>query len=260
MKWTIALLLVLLASSAGLAGCTSTASSANPYAGRLTIQVKLDSLKVDAGTPISGIATIRNETNKSIPWHQCPQDWPSFGLVGHGAKYNPGDSGVLCVSRMVLKAHSSMRYSVTVETTYDGCGGLGQPVCPHDGIPLLPLGRYAVDVDTVNSGLLSSITVLPTPRVTLVNATTRRSVGPVGGSMMIQAYGCETVSYPQPPIAVVLTSGKRVIAMRSKLGVTQEMIVGVSPGAYVIRSSGRPLHPVRVVDGVQAVAVVISDC
>jgi len=151
-----------------------------------------------------------------------------------------------------------MRYPISVNTTYDGCGHSGVPVCPYDGFPLLPLGSYTVDV--VNTGLPASIDVLPTPTVTLVNAITGKSVGPVGGSILIQAYGCETVAYPQPPIAIVLDKGNRVIARRNKLGITQEMIVGVSPGLYVIRSSVRPAHPVNVKNGVQAFATVIPHC
>jgi hypothetical protein len=68
------------------------------------------------------------------------------------------------------------------------------------------------------------------------------------------------MAYSQPPIAVVLEKGDRVIARRNKLGLTQEMIVGVRPGSYVIRSNVRPVHPVRVVNGVQAVVTVIPRC
>lgn len=256
MKRTIALISVLLAASGSLAGCTSTPDTAPPYAGRLTLQVKLDSSKVVVGTLISGIAIVRNETGKSIPWHPCTQESLPVGLVGHGASFNPMGGGY-CYSRMVLKPQGSIRFPVIVNTT-NNCGVLGEPVCPHDGIPLLPLGSYAVDV--VETILPSSIVVLPIPMVTLINATTGRSVGPVGGSILIQAYGCETISYPQPPIAVSLNSGSRVIARRSKLGVTQEMIVGVSPGSYEVRSSVRPPQLVRVVNGVQAFATVIPRC
>jgi hypothetical protein len=254
MKRTVVFISMLFAASVCLAGCTSTSGTVHPYAGRLTLQVELDSSKVAVGTEISGVAIIRNETEKSIPWHTCPQDSFAVGLVGHGATFN-SFNGNLCISRMVLKPDSSRRYPVTVITTYDGCGGSGQPVCPDDRIPLLPLGSYAVDV--VNTGLPPSIAVLPTPKVTLVNATTGRSVGEIGGSILIQAYGCETVTRPQPPVAVLLISGDRVIARRSKLGVTQQMIVGVSPGSYVIQSSVRPAYPVRAINGVQVVAVVL---
>jgi hypothetical protein len=158
---------------------------------------------------------------------------------------------------MALKPHSTQTFRVIVETTYDGCGAPGEPRCPHDGIPLLPLGSYSVDV--VNTGLPQSIHLLPTPKVTLVNATTGRSHGPIGGSILIQAYGCQTL-HPQLAISVVLDSGSRVVARRKQLGVGQEMVVGVRPGSYAIHSNVRPVHPVRVANGVQAFATIIPRC
>ena len=258
MKRTFALITMLLAVSGGLAGCTSTTAMVHPYAGRFTLQVKLDATKVDVGTVISGTAIVRNETSKSVSWSGCPQEALDVGLVGNGATFNPIVGGPSCFGKTVFKPRSSTRYPISVSTTYDGCGHSGVPKCPHNGIPLLPLGSYNVDV--VNTGLPASIDVLTTPTVTLVNATTGRSVGPVGGSILIQAYGCETIAYPQPPIAIVLDKGNRVIERRNKLGVTQEMIVGASPGSYVIRSNVRPAHPVNVTNGVQAFATVIPRC
>jgi hypothetical protein len=76
---------------------------------------------------------------------------------------------------------------------------------------------------------------------------------------LIQAYGCQTV-HPQPAISVVLEKGNRVVARRKQLGVTQQMIVGVSPGSYLIHSNVRPVHPVRVPNGVQAFATIIPRC
>jgi hypothetical protein len=262
MKRTLVVISVLLVASGGLAGCASTVDAANPYAGRFTLQVKLDRTKVDVGTPISGIVTVRNETNKSIPW-SCPQGSVDVGLSGHGATFNPmiplsATVGPSCSSRNAVKPYGSMRYPISVQTTYDGCGFSGVPTCPHNGIPLLPLGRYSVDVE--KTGLPVSIVILPTPKVTLVNATSGLSTGPIGGSISIQAYGCETMSYAQPPITVLLVKGDRVIARRNKLGLSQDLTVGVRPGSYLIRSNVRPVHPVRVVNGVQAVATVIPHC
>lgn len=253
----IAVFTALMAVIGGIAGWATPASAAHSPNGRFTLQVKLDRTRVVVGAAISGIEIIRNETNKAISYTTCPEDWVGVGLVGHGATFAP-ISGGLCISRKTFKSHSIMRLPVTVETTYDGCGHSGVPTCPRNGIPLLPLGSYRVDV--VNTGLPPSIKVLPTSKVTLVNASNGRSVGPVGGSILIQAYGCETMAYSQPPIAVVLEKGDRVIARRNKLGLTQEMIVGVRPGSYVIRSNVRPVHPVRVVNGVQAVVTVIPRC
>jgi hypothetical protein len=257
MKRTSVLISMLLVASGGLAGCASTTSTASPSVGRFTLQVTLDATRADVGSQISGTEILRNETNKPISWSGCSEDSVAVGLVGHGATFNPLSGGTACVGKIVFKPHSSVRFPVTVETTYDGCGHTGVPVCPHNGIPLLPLGSYSVDI--VNFGLPASIHFLPTPKVTLVNATTGRSTGPIGGSILIQAYGCESLA-SQPPIAVTLTSGDRVIAKRNKLGVTQEMIVGVRPGSYTIRSSVRPDHLVHVINGVQAVAVVIPHC
>jgi hypothetical protein len=256
MKRTLAVISVLLVASGGLARCASTVGAANPYAGRFTLQVKLDRTKVDVGTPISGTVTVRNETNKSIPW-SCPQGSVDVGLSGHGATFNP-ITALSCSSRNAVKPRSSVRYPISVQTTYDGCGFSGVPACPHDGIPLLPLGSYSVDVE--KTGLPVSIVILPTPKVTLVNATTGLSTGPIGGSISIQAYGCETMSYSQPPITVLLLKGDRVIARRNKLGLAQDLTVGVRPGSYLIRSNVRPVHPVLVVNGVQAVATVIPHC
>ena len=257
MRRVIAMFAVLLVSSGGLAGCTSAAINSHSSVGRFTLQIRLDTTKVDVGTPISGTATLRNGTNKSFSWDNCFGSSVDVGLVGHGATFNP-IVGTSCFSKKAFKPHSSMRYPVTVQTTYDGCGFSGVPKCPQDGIPLLPLGSYTVDV--VKSGLPTSIEVLHIPKVMLVNATTGRSVGPRGGSILVQAYGCETISYPQPPISIVLDKGGRMIARRSQLAISQEMVVGVSPGSYVIRSNVRPTKSVHVKDGVQAVVTVIPRC
>jgi hypothetical protein len=258
MKRLLVLISVIVAASGGVVGWSTPVSAAHSTDGKFTLQIKLDSTKVVVGTMISGKEIVRNETKKSISYTTCPEDWVAVGLVGHGATFTPITTTDLCYSKRVFKAHSTVTLPISVATTYDGCGGSGVPACPRHGIPLLPLGRYKVDI--VNTGLPQSITVVPTSRVTLVNAITGKSMGPIGGSILIQAYGCETVSHPQPPIAVVLDKGGRVIARRNKLGLTQVLIVGVSPGSYLIRSNVRPVYPVRVVNGVQAVATVIPHC
>jgi hypothetical protein len=258
MKRLLVLISVIVAASGGVVGWSAPVSAAHSIDGRFTLQIKFDATRVVVGTMISGTVIVRNETNRSLSYTTCPEDWVVAGLVGHGATFTPVIATDLCYSKRVFKPHSTVTFPISVETTYDGCGHSGVPACPRNGIPLLPLGRYKVDI--VNTGLPQSITVLPTSKVTLVNATTGKSVGPIGGSILIQAYGCETVSYPQPPIAVVLDKGGRVIARRNKLGLTQVLIVGVSPGFYQIRSNVRPVHPVRVVNGVQAVATVIPHC
>jgi hypothetical protein len=257
MKRTFDLMVAFLVAGGALFAWAAPVSAARPSVGRFTLQVRLDATKVVVGTPISGTAIVRNETTKSISQTSCPENWVEVGLDGRGVTFTPF-SGNLCISRMAFKPHSTQTFPVTVETTYDSCGAPGSPRCPHDGIPLLPLGRYAVEV--LNTGLPKSIHVLPTPKVTLVNATTGQSSGPIGGSILIQAYGCQTVTHPQPPISFVLDKGDRVIARRSKLGVSQQMIVGVSPGSYVIHSNVRPVHPVRVINGVQALGTIIPRC
>ena len=258
MKRLLVLISVIVAASGDVVGWSAPVSAAHSIDGRFTLQIKLDATKVVVGTMISGTVIVRNETNRSLSYTTCPEDWVVAGLVGHGATFTPAIATDLCYSKRVFKPHSTATFPISVETTYDGCGHSGVPVCPRNGIPLLPLGRYKVDI--VNTGLPHSITVLPTSKVTLVNATTGKSIGPIGGSILIQAYGCETVSYPQPPITVVLDKDGRVIARRNKLGLTQVLIVGVSPGSYLIRSNLRPVHSVRVVNGVQAVATVIPHC
>jgi hypothetical protein len=256
MRRTSALILAFLTGIGALVAWAAPVEAASPSAGRLTLQVRLDATNVVVGTPISGTAIVKNGTSKSVPSTSCPENWVEVGLVGHGAKFT-AFSGNLCFSKRVLKPHSTQTFPVTVETTYDGCGGPAAPRCPHDGMPLLPLGSYSVDI--VNVGLPKSIHTLPTKKVTLVNATTGQSHGPIGGSILIQAYGCQTVA-PQRPISVVLDRGVRVIARRRRLGVTQQMIVGVSPGVYMIHSNARPVHPVRVFNGVQTFATIIPRC
>jgi hypothetical protein len=257
MKRTFALMVAFLAAICALVAWAAPGNAARPSADGFTLQIRLDTTKVVVGMPISGTAVVRNETTKSILSTSCPENWVQVGLVGHGARFT-AFSGNLCFSKMAFKPRSIQTFPVTVETTYDGCGASETPRCSHDGIPLLPLGRYTAEV--VNTGLPKSIHVLPTPTVTLVNAATGQSSGPIGGSILIQAYGCQTVTHPQPPISIVLDKGDRVIARRSKLGVTQQMIVGVSPGSYVIHSNVRPVHPVRVINGIQAFATIIPHC
>ncbi len=259
MKRIVASFTLLLAGGLGVAGCATSRGATHPATGRLTIQVRLNASRVAVGTPISGYAVVENGTSKAISWNICAQDL-AVGLVGHGATFDPLNDDVAreCFSPRGLGSGRMLRYPITVETTYDACGLGGVPICPRDGFPLLPLGSYSVDL--VASGLPSSISRVPTPKVTLINAASGRSSGPVGGSVLIQAYGCETMTYAQPPISVVLLHHGQVMARRSSLGVTQEFIVSASPGSYVVRSSTRAPIQVRVVNGVQEFVDVMPRC
>ena len=212
------------------------------------------------GTQIPGVAILRNETNASIPWYACPHGSLSVGLARPGIPFNPPAIALdFCISKRVLKPRSTTRIPISIWTNYESCGGLQEavPVCPHNGIPLLPLGEYSVVV--LKAGLPPHTTVLATSKVTLVNASTGRSTGPVGGSIAIQSYGCGTLAY-QPPLSIVVIKGTHIVARRGRLGVTQQMTVGVSPGTYIVRSGAHPNVVVHVVNGVQASAVVIPRC
>jgi hypothetical protein len=161
MKRTFALMVAFVMASGALFARAAPVSAAHSSGGRFTLQIRLDATHVVVGTPISGTAIVRNETTKSISQTSCPENWVGVGLVRRGVSFTPF-SGNLCISKMAFKPHSTQTFPVTVETTYDGCGAPGAPRCPSDGTPLLPLGRYAVEV--VNTGLPKSIHVLPTRR------------------------------------------------------------------------------------------------
>ena len=249
---------MLVVAGASLVVCSAAAAASHSTGSQFTLHVELDATKVDVGTQIAGTIILYNENDKSIPWTGCPQLSVAVGLAGRGIAFNPPNGLVACVSKYVFKPHGTVRIPISVETTYDGCGGPGVPKCPHDGIPLLPLGRYNVDV--VNFGLPKMTVILRTPQVTLVNAITGQSTGPTGGSLLIQAYGCQTAAHLQPPIDVVVTNGNRVIARRSKLGVNQELIVGVSPGSYTIQTGVRPKYVVQVTNGVQRFSAIVPHC
>ena len=238
---------------------TAVSKTTNADAGRLTLQLRLDSSTADAGTQLRGFAILSNGTDRSIPWYTCPRGAVLVGLTRPGIAFNPAIATDACFSKTVLRPRSSLRIAVSIWTGYQGCGGPSQPVpvCPHDGIPLLPLGSYSVKV--LNWGLPPHTAVLATPKVTLVNATTGRSSGPTGGSIAIQAYGCESIA-DQPPLPVVVTRGARVLASRKSLGAGQEMTIGASPGTYLVHSGSHPDVAVHVVNGVQAIAVIEPHC
>jgi len=164
---------VLLVSSGGLAGCTSAAINSHSSVGRFTLQIRLDTTKVDVGTPISGTATLRNGTNKSFSWDNCFGSSVDVGLVGTVPPSTP--SLHLLFFEEGIQTHSSMRYPVTVQTTYDGCGFSGVPKCPQMHPAPSSWELHGRRREIRSSNLHRSPTY---PKVMLVNATTGRSVGP----------------------------------------------------------------------------------
>lgn len=252
------LLVAAVALSTGLASCAANVTGAARAHSRLTLEVHLAATTAIVGNSIAGTAVLTNNTSKPIRTvGVCPESWVEVGLVSHRVSFDPAVS-LDCLGRYEVDPGKSLSTPITVQTMYDGCGGSGVPLCPRGNrFPLLPLGTYAVKV--LDVGLPAGTTIVRPPSVALDSASTGRSFGPEGGSLLVQAYSCE-IDRPQPPLSVFVTHDGVVVSRRSALGVTQELVVPLRPGVYYIHSNVRAPQEVRVLNGLQSSAVVLQDC
>jgi hypothetical protein len=220
--------------------------------------VDLESTRAVVGTTIHGTAVLTNNTHVRTRIDGECGVLVQVGLVRRGVTFDPLSSGVACFSRFAVSPGHSYSMPITVQTLYDGCGGNGVPPCGSGThpIPELPLGTYAVKV--VSVPLPKGTVVYVPPKVTLSSATGRTS-GPEGGSLVVQSYACE-VDHPQPPLWVYVTHDGRAVDKRTRLGVTQELVLPLRPGVYYIHSNAHSPEAARVVNGFQSGNVVLQNC
>lgn len=258
--------LALLAGAvlAGCLGLTGCSSSTGPGALRarlpaLTFEVRLASTRAVVGNSLDAVAVLTNNSKGILhTYGQCPQQWVAVGLVKPGVSFNPAIPDDLCFARTVIDPGKSVSTPIKVATTWDGCGGSGVPACPpFDAAPLLPLGTYHVKV--INLGLPKGTTILSTPKVQLLSASTRRPFGPEGGSLLVQSYGCESTQF-QPPIVVTVTHDRRVVGGPARLGVTGTLVLPLRPQRYAVLTKVRSPISVRVHEGFQSFVVVVPRC
>lgn len=251
---------VAAAVAVAVAGCSSAPSAAPRAPGRITLELHLATTRAVVGSTITGSAVLQNNTSRSLRVEACPQSWVVAGLVGRGVSFDPAfTTGALdCFGTFRVGPHKSRSAPISIETTYDGCGGSGVPPCPGGNrFPLLPLGTYRVKV--ILTWLPKGTVVVEPAHVTLLSASTGRPSGPEGGALLVQSYGCET-SKPQPPLSVRVTHDGTVVARWPSLAVTQEEVVPLAPGTYFIRSNVRGPQGVRIFNGLLSSRVVLKGC
>ena len=261
MRRLVLLLTAVLATCLCLAGCSSSTASSAPHVRlpALTFQVRLTSAREAVGNSLNATTVLTNNTKGTLhTYGQCPQQWVEVGLTKPGVSFNPAVPTDLCFARTVIGPGKSVSMPIKLATIWDGCGGSGVPVCPRfNGAPLLPLGTYEVKV--VNLGLPKGTTILPTPDVQLLSASTGRPFGPEGGSLLIQSYGCESIQF-QPPIAVTVTHNRHVVGGPARLGVTGTLALPLRPQRYAVLTKVRSPISVRVHQGFQSFVAVVPRC
>ena len=129
-----------------LSGCggPSTAPAsihASRTHGGVTVTLALATDRVVAGTAIPATLTIVNRTTRTFDVGCAADGTFSIGLGNARVRYSPAMGAVACATRV---APGTFVQHTEIETTYNGCGGGGVPVCQPgpDPIPALPSGRY----------------------------------------------------------------------------------------------------------------------
>jgi hypothetical protein len=126
-------------------------SSSNGSTGAATVTITLDRMAVPAGVPLTGEATVQNNTGKPIPEPDpACERWLVVSLDGHIDVSSGNSSAVLCNPIDHVPVGLS-RYSITVQTTYPRCSQVPSqatsevPAClgPNRNVmPPLPAGTY----------------------------------------------------------------------------------------------------------------------
>ena len=161
-RLSIFVMCAILGSSAAACGSSSrlsspgsathpAGSSSNGSSGTATVTITLDQMAVPAGAPLTGEATVQNNTGKPIPEPDpACERWLLISLGGHIHVSSGNSSAVLCNPVDDVPVGLS-RYPITVQTTYPRCSQVPSqatsevPAClgPNRNVmPPLPAGTY----------------------------------------------------------------------------------------------------------------------
>ena len=255
-------LLAALLAGCGLQSATAPSVRARDH-GPLTVRVVLDRTRVPAGEPLQGYALLTNTTPRRLGIQGCRGEWLAVGLASPSIPFRPAFADDACFGTTWL-APGPHRVPIDGYTTYTGCGGgaaADEPPCPRFGFPLLPLGTY--DVTVVTTGMPKGTTVVPTRRVTLVNAQTGAAAGPESASIDVTATGCRwtgTRASMRVPVAVTVSLGGTVIGRAAGLGLGDFTFPAIAGRRYVIRTSAHRGGAVHTTGGVQSYINLFSHC
>gem|GEM_PF-5076036 len=247
-----------------LAGCGSQTAAVpkHLHLGPLTVRIHLDQTRVPAGDPLSGYATLTNNTARPLVIGGCPGDWLIVGLASARIPFSPAVADD-CFGRTKL-APGIHRISITGYTTYSGCGGgpsMHELPCPRFGDPLLPLGTYSVKVITM--GLPRGATTVQPAPVQLVNAQTGAASGHESASILIEASGCGWTgsrASSNVPVSVTVARGATIVERASARGLGQFIFPAVPGTRYVVRTSGHRGGEIFTSTGVQSYINLFSHC
>ena len=152
----------IVGASVALAACGTPSHDPRPHnnarptpsAARapVTIRLHLDQTEVVPGTAIRGVATLTNNTRRTITVETCAADgWVDVGLSNQHIGFEPAYMGVACAPTVHL-APGPNRFPVAVATTYGACTQSAtyatsqEPACSSNGLPPLPAGIYTPKV------------------------------------------------------------------------------------------------------------------
>jgi hypothetical protein len=146
----------------GFMGVANASTSAKSP---ISVRVTLSRTEVVAGRSIRGEAVLTNSGTKTVLVQACAYDgWLFVGLANKQISYSPAIATVACMPSVRLTPGIN-RFSITVVTTYQECGGTTSPRCPKSGAPALPKGKYHTEVKIL--GLPSGTQKLSPISVTL---------------------------------------------------------------------------------------------
>ena len=129
---SIVLAVIVLAAS-GLSACgTRPAGVARPP---ISVSFALQHDRVAAGTVIPGVATLTNNTGKSVTVETCARNgWLDVGLTSPSIPYRPGNGAVGCPPTVHLKPGPN-HFPIEIWTTYLECTPLRTAVSEKEDLP-----------------------------------------------------------------------------------------------------------------------------
>lgn len=133
-------LVVLLALA--VAGCTSGSyATSQAPAAAVSVQVKLQSQTMEAGSSMPAHIIVDNRTGHAIHVKGCEG---IFALELNSSSYHPQPGWPLCLQTLTI-ANGESSYRVMLTASYDVCGRVAStfsPACLHGRPPPLPAGEY----------------------------------------------------------------------------------------------------------------------
>jgi hypothetical protein len=169
--------LTALGLAAGALSACSTSATPGVAHPPVAITVSLQHTKVAAGTVIPGVATLTNNTVKTITVETCAWNgWLDVGLTTPSIPYRPGNGAVGCPPTVHLKPGRN-HFAIKIWTTYLACTphrtAVSQkedlPLCVPRGMPALPAGHYVTSIAA--SGLPPNTSMPKPTAVTLLPPT-----------------------------------------------------------------------------------------